>query len=141
MKRSALKRKTPLGRRPLNPSTASPRKPMGRNPRRQRYTREELTYMAAVRELPCAARLLGHPCNGRMTADHAGKKSAKDRKTHVDTCIPLCWEHHLGNGRDNMGGPFKGWDRARMRRWLDWHIFRTRALIAGRVDTATGEAL
>ena len=133
-----LARHTPLKRTPFK---AKPTKPLKRTrmqrrpaPQRKRAAtpQADLDYMARVRKLPCAARHLGHPCSGRMTAHHAGKKPGLRIKSHVDTCIPLCWEHHVGAGIESFHGPFLGWTREQLRAWQDEQIERTRAALVRR---------
>ena len=73
-------------------------------------------YLAWVRTLPCRVREsdLDHRCQGDVQAHHRvgggmGTKTG-DRQT-----FPLCAGHH--RARHDMNGPFKGWDRERMREW------------------------
>lgn len=66
------------------------------------------------------------PCNGRMEADHVGKRGgAPDaapalRRTNDTTTIPMCQRHH--GQRTDYRGYFKGWSGERMRSWCDEKI-------------------
>jgi hypothetical protein len=71
--------------------------------------------MTWIRAQLCAARWMGG-CDGRIEADHAGER-AVGRKAEDATCIPLCHTHHVQRG--SFSGPFRAWDRAGMRQWLD----------------------
>lgn len=108
MKRSALKRKTPLRRN--SPSKRQvPRKVSAYKARVR-----DVDYMLWVKRLPCAARTLGG-CRGRVEADHAGRR-ALGQKAHDRTCIPLCRTHHVQRG--SFSGPFREWTQVQMRLWL-----------------------
>lgn len=101
-------RRTPLKRR----------KPMRRGrPKPTAYRRRvrNLPYMAWIRAQACAARWMGG-CRGRIEADHAGERPV-GRKADDLTCIPLCHTHHVQRG--SFSGPFRSWNRAGMREWLD----------------------
>ena len=79
-----------------------------------------------VHQLPCAAPFQHtYPCEGRIEADHAGKKVAMSRKAPENTRIPMCTLHH--RNRHEFTGPFRYWDKVRMRIWLDEQIAITRA--------------
>jgi hypothetical protein len=55
-------------------------------------------------------------CIGPVEADHAGTRPI-GRKADDRSCIPLCNHHHRQRG--DFAGPFRSWDKARMRQWLD----------------------
>ena len=122
MRRSPLKRRTRLTRK----------KPMRTRPalkvERSRYQRRarDLPYMAWIRRQPCASRWMGG-CHGRIEADHAGERSV-GRKADDITCIPLCHIHHVQRG--SFAGPFRSWDRAQMRQWLDASVHHYQRLYA-----------
>ena len=79
-----------------------------------------------IHRQPCAARELdGGRCEYGIQADHAAKKRGFGMKSLWAGCIPLCGRHH--EERELFRGPFKGWDRERMRRWLDERIAETQA--------------
>lgn len=113
MKRSHLKRRTPLRR-----------KTRLRTRRKSAYKRRprDTPYMMWIKRQPCCARAFSHlsRCFGRIEADHAGGGRAKGHKAPDRTCIPMCQRHH--GQRDAFKGPFRDWDHDRMRRWLDHQI-------------------
>jgi hypothetical protein len=110
MKRTPLKRKTPLRREGSRGDTKYRRRP------------RDLEYMKWVRRQPCCARNFATtPCEGRVQADHAGRRGMR-QKADDRTCIPLCRRHH--RERDNFHGAFKEWGHDRMRQWLDAMIVR-----------------
>jgi hypothetical protein len=86
---------------------------------------EDPDYLDRVRQLPCCARDLGHPCYGPIAAHHAGRRPGKNLKPHDHTAIPLCWEHHTGAGIHALHGPFKGWVRAEKYEFEDRKIEET----------------
>lgn len=92
-------------------------------------------YMDRVRGLACCARdLPGARCAGPMEADHAGVRGL-GQKCSDDQTIPLDRQCH--RDRTDLTGPFRGWDRARMRAWLDAQIATTQAaLVAARSNAA-----
>ena len=99
---------------------------MKRKPAR-RLTRpgpgSDLSYLEAVRKLPCLAPLdISMPaasmCEGPVVAHHAGPKS------NDSTGVPLCWKHHQ-NWHD-LNGVFKGWMKSDRRLWADMAIAHTR---------------
>jgi hypothetical protein len=118
MKRTPLKREKHLRRE--TPLRARRAKADG--PRRSERVRD-VDYMLLVKTMPCCARgIAGHVCSGRVEADHAGLRPT-GRKADDRTVIPLCQQGHLE--RTNFSGPFRSWDRARMRAWLDEQIAKT----------------
>lgn len=120
MKRGTqLRRKSPLRRKTRLRSR-------GDNGYRNRS--RDWAYMAWVRHQPCAVSHTGSwlsPCQGRVEADHAGKKPAGWRKAPDRTCIPLCKKHH--RQRDTFAGIFRDWTGEMMREWLDGVIAQTQA--------------
>lgn len=128
MKRTPLKRKTPLARTSQLPARRA-------TPRRSERV-EDPAYVAAVHDLPCCARDLS-PCDGPIEADHAAKKVGGGRKSDDTGCIPLCSHHH--RQRHDFHGPFKTWTAPKLRRWLDGHIAATRATLSiADVDQSPG---
>lgn len=113
-RRTPLKRKTPMRRF----STTS------------KYARRERDkdFLAFIHWCPCALKN-GDPtgeCEGRIEADHAGKKTTAFRKTDDTTCIPLCTRHHRARttpkGFTGYRGFFKDWSKDKMRAWADEKI-------------------
>jgi hypothetical protein len=128
LKRSPLKRKTPLrakrllSRGPvgqLQHKTPIRRKP----PRRLKGPGADAKYLELVRGLPCVL----HPlwaCSGPIEAHHAGKRGV-GQKSRDDEAIPLCrWHHRCLT--DHLGH-FYGWTRVQRREWHDQQIAATRA--------------
>jgi hypothetical protein len=106
------------------------RSPLKRSPMRRRkgatkYSRRERdsTYMIAVKALSCLAADLS-PCEGVVEADHAGRRGLGQKCSDLET-ISLCTLHH--RQRTDWTGPFKSWDQAKMRAWLEDAIETTRA--------------
>lgn len=98
--------------------------------KRSKYaTRErDFVYMGWVKQQPCMAIGMSQ-CIGAVEADHAGERPM-GRKAPDDTCIPLCNHHH--RQRTDFSGPFRPWDKQRMRAWLDDCIATTRTRYAVR---------
>lgn len=116
------------------------RSPMRRKPRRRKTTAEGRAYMLAVKLLPCHVwRWDPKRCGGGIQAHHAGARPGVGLKCPDDETIPFCRNHH--EDWHSMRGVFRDWSQGERREWSDVAILQTRALIAGRVDTATGEAL
>jgi hypothetical protein len=83
--------------------------------------------MERVRSLPCCAiGVDGHACDGPMEADHAGARPL-GRKASDTTCIPLCRLAH--RQRTDFSGPFRSWDKDRMRDWLATKIEETQRVL------------
>jgi hypothetical protein len=110
---------------------------MRRSKRRSAYARRErdIPHLLAVKSLQCVAKFLdpAYPCAGPVEADHAGRRGIS-QKAADDTAISLCHGHHMA--RHDFAGPFRDWDKERMRAWLEHWIKVTRALIAGRKKAA-----
>lgn len=132
MKRSPLQRRTALARRSRLPA----RRATARRSERQ----HDSLYMDRVRRLlPCSAGdMLGDEarCEGRIEADHAGRKVA-GRKADDQTCIAMCSRHH--RERHDFSGVFRGWSGDEMRAWLDaqigWTQKRLHVFAAGEAGT------
>lgn len=129
MKRTQLRRKTPLRRsrsaRPaaelggrLNGPIAAPRapKPRSRYRQRERHT----AYMLWVKRQPCLMRGVWGSCEGRVEADHAGRRP-KGQKAHDSTCIPLCHRHHQASRFP------RSWTQEQRRAWLHAAVVYTQA--------------
>ena len=83
-------------------------------------------YMAFVRTLPCAARLLGRSaCMGLVEADHMLRNHGGNRRGDDTACAPLCHLHH--SQRHAWSGPFADWTREQMRDWCARVIAETHA--------------
>lgn len=118
------------------------RKPIKRSkpPRRRRTTPRrserlrDQEWLLAVKRLHCCAASLGE-CWGTIEADHAGKRPA-GRKCSDNETIPLCQLHHAA--RHGFSGAFHGWDRARMRQWLDSKISDTQTTVTANLAGVGG---
>jgi hypothetical protein len=87
--------------------------------------------MLWVKRQPCLMRGIWGRCEGRVEADHAGRRGA-GRKAHDSTCIPLCRYHH-GSSRFP-----RSWPQAQRRAWLHAAIVYTQACArAAGVDVST----
>ena len=108
-----MRRKTPLRRK-----TWMNRSPSLRLRTKSKYRRRprDLEFMRWVRRQPCCARDFDPDrCNGRVEADHAGRRGL-GTKADDRSCIPLCQQHHQARG--SFSGPFWTWGQAQMRAWL-----------------------
>ena len=117
MKRTPLKRRTPLARAG---------RLRARTPRRVVRQLGHPGHLARVRTLSCAA--LGmSSCFGPMAAHHAGPRPGVGMKCSDLETHPFCMTHHAlwHAGR----GPFKGWTREMRRVWADAQIAATRAAL------------
>jgi hypothetical protein len=146
VKRSGLRRKTPLRRGPFRRSeygTEGPPLPgmskTADRPSRQssakrsqgaasRYKARERfpEYMLAVKLLPCLMAGVWGRCDGPVEADHAGgiagDRRGTGRKAPDSTCIPLCKLHHSSRFPH-------AWLKDKRRAWLDAAIEYTRAVL------------
>lgn len=96
-------------------------------PRRSERVRN-LDFLSFVHGLVCGASgISGHVCEGAIEADHAGPRPM-GRKADDDSCIALCTLAH--RQRHDLAGPFRRFDKAQMRAWLDEQISITRAAYA-----------
>lgn len=123
-KRKPIRRKTWLRRRRPTPRRS------GRVRDREHMLRvKRLGYCCARGMSRCRGAYRTHP-NGQtvwhpawmIEADHAGKHPT-GRKGSDRECNPICPGHH--NDRTDGAGPFKGWDEARMRAWLNRKLKET----------------
>lgn len=151
MKRTALRRKTPLKR-----------KPMRRGKRKNKYARRErdMAYMGWVRNRVCSMMQMGawlmmrgepegerllalwqgpldfDGCRGQIEAHHAGDR-AYGHKSEDAATIPMCERHHRGDdiGITRRRGPFAGWPRGAVHQWelamIELHQARYAAHVAG----------
>lgn len=89
-----------------------------RRPTPRRSDRErDLAYLSWLHTQRCwAVGLEGHQCEGPIEADHMGVRPM-GRKADDATAAPLCMLAH--RQRTDFSGPFRSWDRAKMRGWLD----------------------
>ena len=74
--------------------------------------------MLWIKQQTCCATELSR-CYGPVEADHAGRRGV-GRKADDRTCIPLCQLHHTQ--RASFSGPFRTWNQAMMRLWLEGHV-------------------
>ena len=147
MKRTPLKRRTPLRARRNIPGAElarSPAKSLRKKPLRRnrvngdtrKYSRThrrparrqegiDLAYRRRVRALPCAARDLGTPCRGPIDPHHPRHLASGMGTKAPDRCaIPLCRWHHVYE-LHAVSGAFKGWRRARLVAWQDQQVAAT----------------
>lgn len=119
VKRTALKRKTPMRRTRM----------VAKPPRR--ITRpcpgSDPAYLERVRGLPCRAPAgqvipSDYPFHsGDVVAHHAGPK------VNDSTAVPLCWKHH--GEWHSANGAFKGWNKYARRMWAEVAIAETRRIL------------
>lgn len=115
MKRSTLKRKTPL-------------RPKRSKPRRTEQVRDP-EWLDDVRKLPCRAVELERatPCMGRVEAHHAGVRPGVGVKCGDDDTVPLCRGHH--DELHSLSNTFKRFDKAKLQAWREDQIAWTRAWV------------
>jgi len=117
LKRTALKRKTPL-------------KPKRTKLRRVSVVRDQ-PYKQVIRELGycCVAESVPNAgtCWGRIECMHLGKRNGMGSKGSDRLCAPGCSKHH--RMQEDYSGCFKGWSRERM---LEWGLGQA-AIAAARV--------
>lgn len=87
--------------------------------------------MLWVKTLPCSC-IGWSRCSGVVEADHAGKRGLGQKCDDRET-IPMCSQHH--HDRHAFSGLFRSHDAARMRKFLDYQISRTRALFLRQFPT------
>jgi len=92
-------------------------KPRSKYKSRPRHT----AYMLWVKRQPCLMRGVWGRCEGRVEADHAGRRGA-GRKAHDSTCIPLCKLHHQAS-RFPLA-----WTQDQRRAWLHAAVVYTQAV-------------
>ncbi len=75
---------------------------------------EDAEYCAWVRQQPCS--MMGHgDCLGAVHAHHPTGGKGIGQRNHDHGAVPLCSGHHTQ--RHSLSGPFKGWDKRRIRDW------------------------
>ncbi len=75
---------------------------------------EDPEYAAFLRTLPCC--MMGHgPCVGAVHVHHEPGRKGLGTRNHDHTGKPLCAGHHTQ--RHSLSGPFKGWNKWRIRDW------------------------
>lgn len=118
-----MKRRTPLRqKRPTLRRTAARKA----KPRRDQRGRDA-SYLVRVRAMPCCARDMGL-CGGRRHAHHPRHLAPGiARKAPDDCAISLCARHH--GELHALSGPFKRWQRQRLRDWQDGWISATRSVV------------
>lgn len=85
-------------------------------------------YLKWVRQLPCE--MAGHgDCYGSPHAHHATGGKGLGTKNHDHQTLSLCERHH--SARHSLSGPFKGWNKARIKEWERECYERTRRLYLG----------
>ncbi len=112
MKRTLLKRRTPMRR---------VRMKRGR-PAVQPPERRDDSFKAFVRTLPCCAPLpmfdgATTACMARPCDPHHKHGDGKGIKTHDRTCVPLCRYHH--DDAEGKRGVFSGFTKQQTRDWHD----------------------
>lgn len=107
LKRSALARKTRLRQKRAKP-------------RRSSRVRDP-AHLEFVRRLPCCL------CNRgpRSEPHHDTEKRGMGQKADDTRTIPMCHRHHMD--AQSYAGPFKGWDKYRMRAWFEEQLARVMA--------------
>jgi hypothetical protein len=142
VKRTPLRRRTPLrARAPMRraprdrgspdtepgaelaaggPNQAAPEPD---RPQRSAYRQRErhTAYMLWVKRQPCLMHGVWGSCEGRVEADHAGRRGA-GRKAHDSTCIPLCRRHHQASRFP------RAWTQEQRRAWLHAAVVYTQAI-------------
>jgi hypothetical protein len=130
VKRTALKRKTPL-----RTTKSMPRRATGVDRAlvaagaRKRKAGGDPAYLERVRRLTCLVGPYIHRCDGPIEAHHAGARPGVSLKAHDHTAVPLCkvahTEWHAATGWA------KGMNREDRRAWADAAIARTQARLLG----------
>jgi hypothetical protein len=85
-------------------------------------------HLLAVKRLPCCAPGAPVGCEGVIEADHVGRRGVGQKCDDRET-IPLCTRHHAE--RHALAGPFRGFDRERMRAWLSAQLKETQTTVTG----------
>lgn len=123
MKRTALRRRTPIAR-----------KAMRRRVRSTSYSRRQrdIAFMIFVRGLPCSVEehwpafpMAPTPCAGPVEADHLGDRGLS-HKAADDTCAPMCHRHHVE--RTDHTGTFKRLTKEQCRTWKRAQVLRVQTL-------------
>ncbi len=112
-----LKRSTPLRAKRWGIAT----KP----PRRLSRPGSDPAYLRWIRTLPCCvAEMEGAgPCEGRMEANHAGRKPGMGLKCSDHETLAKCSRHH--RMWTDHAGVFAGWTKEERRAWADVEILWT----------------
>lgn len=85
-------------------------------------------YLLEVKKLPCLLKgKPGHVCDGPSEADHGGERPY-GRKCDDRKSLPFCPGGH--RQRQRYQGYFKGWDKVRMRHWLEDRIAEVQAKLS-----------
>lgn len=74
---------------------------------------EDRNYLSWIRLRVCA---VGGDCRGPVCAHHK-TGAGMSLKAHDRETIPLCHGHHMA--LHGLHGKFKGWDKARLRKWQE----------------------
>lgn len=99
-------------------------------------TREhDRAWLMAVKRQPCAAPGAPEGCEGVIEADHVGRRGVGQKCSDRET-IPLCSRHHAE--RHALAGPFRGFDRERMRDWLAERLEETRTTVVAHLAGVGG---
>lgn len=137
MKRTALKRKTPIAR-----GAPMQRRPMRRKRGSTSYSRRDrdMPRMGWCKTLPCLLSRpsapfieLWHgpsdldPCRGPVEAHHAGEHAGW-QKPPDDTVLPLCDHHH--DDLTDRRGVFAGWPKLSLKAWELAAVAHCQALYA-----------
>lgn len=127
MRRTALKRSTPLKRR----TRIKPKRAKVRRSSRSR----DRAYLLFVKHLPCSAFVYGNApalgCDGPVEAHHAGYRGLGQKSSDYEA-IPLCRKHH---GAWHGGvSPFFAWGKGLRRAWAAHVISQCLAAYEGRIS-------
>mgnify|MGYP001587212905 CR=1 FL=1 len=101
-----------------------------RKPRsvKSRTRGQDPRYLARVRDLPCCAP--GGCLEALPAQAHHLTGAGLALKAQDDETMPLCPGHH--SDLHAFAGPFRGWDRARRRKWQLEMIAKTRVALGRR---------
>lgn len=130
MKRTGMKRSRPMSRSTPKSSAVPPLKSKKRkSPKRKtKYASRErdIDYMLWVKTLPCLIASLegAGPCSSVVEPDHVGVRGI-GQKAPDDTCVPLCSTHHLD--RHAHTGYFRYRSKEWTREWREEAIRKTQA--------------
>lgn len=143
MRRTPLRRKTPMARSPMRRrsrpvrvpasditiaeairislATPVPHEPSRHSGSAYRQRERHVPYMLWCKRMPCLMRGVWGTCSGPVEADHAGPRPL-GQKAHDSTVIPLCHQHHMAERFP------RSWLQAQRRAWLHAAIVYTQAL-------------
>lgn len=89
---------------------------------------DDKEYNAFLRGFPCC--MAGHgECLGALHVHHAQGRKGLGQRNSDTTGKPLCTKHH--QERHALSGPFKGWNKQRIRDWERDTAERYRRLYLG----------